>query len=81
MYTEFACLKRRDKGNMKRLWKAVVPWGVYGRLPNAAKNFCNGTSVCVRVSGGKSEWLAIDTGVPQGCVVLPRLFDVFMEVK
>lgn len=27
--------------------------------------------------GGMSEWLEINVGVRQGCVMLPRLFNVF----
>ena len=34
---------------------------------------------CVRVKGGKSEQFRIDSGVRQGCIMSPWLFNVYMD--
>ena len=43
------------------------------------------SSACVRVKGGESEQFTIDSGVKQGCIMSPWLFNVYidamMEVK
>ena len=37
------------------------------------------SSVCVRVKGGESELFRIDSGVRQGCIMSPWLFNVYMD--
>ena len=34
---------------------------------------------CVRVKGSKSEWFKRDSGVRQGCIMSPWLFNVYMD--
>ena len=36
------------------------------------------SSACVRVKGGESERFRIDSGVRQGCIMSPWLFNVYM---
>ena len=36
-------------------------------------------SGCVRVKGGESEWFRIDSGVRQGCIMSPYLFNVYID--
>ena len=37
------------------------------------------SSACVRVKGGASEHFRIDSGIKQGCVMSPWLFNVYMD--
>ena len=37
------------------------------------------SSTCVRVKGGESECFRIDSGVRQGCIMYPWLFNVYMD--
>ena len=34
---------------------------------------------CVRVKEGVSEWFRIDSGVRQGCIMSPWIFNVYMD--
>ena len=34
---------------------------------------------CVRVKGGMSEQFRIDSGVRQGCIMFPWLFNAYMD--
>ena len=36
-------------------------------------------SACVRENGGESEWFRIDSGVRQGYIMSPWLFNVYMD--
>ena len=33
----------------------------------------------VRIKGGESEWLRIDSGVRQGCIMSPWLFSIYID--
>lgn len=35
---------------------------------------------CVRTNGKLTEWFVIETGVRQGCIMLPWLFKMFIDV-
>ena len=37
------------------------------------------SSTCVRIKGDISEQFRIDSGVRQGCIVSPWLFNVYMD--
>ena len=34
---------------------------------------------CVRIGNEVSEWLSVNVGVRQGCVMSPRLFNLYMD--
>ena len=36
------------------------------------------SSACVRLKGGESEWFRMDSGVRQGCIISPWLFNIYM---
>ena len=36
-------------------------------------------SSCVRVNDDNSDWFTINSGVKQGCVLSPTLFDMFIN--
>src|SRR5678816_4814887 len=37
------------------------------------------SEVCVRINGVKSDWFSINSGVRQGCVMSPWLFNLYMD--
>ena len=43
------------------------------------KSMCIDGSACFRVKGGENEWFRIDSGVRQGCIMFPWLFNVYMD--
>jgi ribonuclease HI len=52
--------------------------GVTGRLLGWIKNFLTGRSLCVRVGSHLSEFRDVKTGVPQGAVISPLLFNIML---
>ena len=54
-------------------------YDVGGKLLSGIKSMYVDSSTCVRVKGGESERCRIDSGVIQGCIMSPWLFNVYMD--
>ena len=52
--------------------------GGEGKLLGGIKSLYVDSSACIRVKVGMSEWFRIDGGVRQGCIIFPRLFNVYI---
>ena len=50
-----------------------------GKLLNSIKSMYVNSLASVRVKGGESEYFMIDSGVRQGCIMSPWLFNVYMN--
>ena len=50
-----------------------------GKLLNGIKSMYVDSSFCVRIKGGMSEQFRIDSGIRQGCIMSPWLFNVYMD--
>ena len=50
-----------------------------GKLLSGIKSMHADSSTCVRVKRGESEWFRIDSGVRQGFIMSPWLFNVYMD--
>ena len=53
--------------------------GVRGKLLTAVQSFYLDSRARVRVGNDVSEWLPVNVGLRQGCVVSPLLFNVYMD--
>src|SRR5678816_4399669 len=54
-------------------------YGVGGRLLNGIKSMYEVSEACVRINGVKSDWFNNNSGVRQGCVMSPWLFNLYMD--
>ncbi len=59
------------------LWNVLKICGVGGQLMEGMKAFYREANACVKVDG-KLDF-EIGVGIRQGCVMLPRLFNIFMD--
>ena len=50
-----------------------------GKLLNGIKSMYVSSLTCVKVKGDESECFGIDSGVRQGCIMFPSLFNVYMD--
>ena len=55
-------------------------WDRGGKLFNRIKSMHVESLACVRVKGGDSDRFWTDSGVRQGCIMSPCLFNVYMNV-
>ena len=70
--------KAYDRVNREASWQVLRMYDVRGKLLSGIKSIYVDCSACVRVKWVESEWFRIDSGVRQGCITSPRLFNVYM---
>ena len=71
--------KAYDSVNRELLWKAMREYGISGKIVRIMNSLYENTRAQVRVNGVLSEHLSLKTGVKQGCVLSPLLFNIFID--
>src|SRR5678816_4329836 len=80
LYLGFMDLQQAyDRVNREALWQVLVIYGVGGRLLNGIKSMYDDSEACVRINGVNGDWFRINSGVRQGCVMSPWLFNLYMD--
>ena len=71
--------KAYDRVNREALWQALRRYDVGGKLSSGINRGYVNSGARARVNGGESERLSIDSGVRQGFILSPWLFNVYMD--
>ena len=61
------------------LWKCMNAIGVDRAMVGLIKSMYNQTECSVTVNGNMTNWFKVHTGVRQGCLLSPCLFNLFLE--
>ena len=61
------------------MWQIAKYYGIPAQIVELLKNWYEGISSCVRLEEGDGDWFPIRTGLRQGCVLSPSLFNVYMD--
>ena len=83
-FVEFS--KAYDRVNRSLLWDKLNSLGISGLMLRALKSFYRSVQCSVRVNGIDSEWFNVITGLRQGCILSPLLFnllsnDIIQEIN
>ena len=71
--------KAFDKVPHARLLSKLKSYGITGKLLQWIENFLSNRQQCVCLQGSRSDWIYIFSGVPQGSVLGPFLFIVYIN--
>ena len=58
------------------MWQMRV-YEALAKLLKALQSFYVDSRACVRVGNDVSEWFSVNAALRQGCVMFPRLFNVY----
>ena len=68
-----------DSVHRPSLWKIMRHEGVPPQIIRAIASLYSDTHSCVRVYNQRSRWFGISSGVRQGCVIAPMLFNFVVD--
>ena len=71
--------KAFDCVDHKKLWKILKEMGIPDHLTCLLRNLYAGQEATVRTGHGTTYWFQIGKGVCQGCILSPRLFNLYAE--
>jgi hypothetical protein len=71
--------KAYDSINREALWVLLAAYGVPAKIISLLRDLHDGSKAVVRLDGVTSEPFDVRTGVRQGCVGAPLLFNVFID--
>ena len=70
--------KAFDCGDNNKLWNILNEMGITDYL-TCLRNGYAGQAAAVRARHGTTDWIQIEKGVHQGCVLSPCLFNLYAE--
>ena len=71
--------KAFDCVDHNKLWKILKEMGIPDHLICLLRNLYAGQGATVRTRHGTIDWFQIGKGVCEGCILSPRLFNLYAE--
>ena len=61
------------------MWRVAEHYGIPIKIIRVLKNWYQGVCSCVQVDGEQSDWFPVESGLRQGCVISPTLFNMYID--
>jgi hypothetical protein len=45
----------------------------------ALRSLYNNGQSCIKLNGNLTDWLSVNTGLKQGCIIYPLLFNIYIN--
>ena len=74
-------MKVFDCVDHSKLWTILQETGIPDHLSFLLRNVYAGQEVTVRTRHGTTDWFQIRKGVHQGCILSPRLFNLYADAQ
>ena len=71
--------KAYDRINRTLLWHKLSLMGVSNKMLTALKSLYENVKCTVRINGRQSDWFSVGTGLKQGCILSPLLFNGYIN--
>ena len=71
--------KAFDPVNHNKLWNILKEMGIPDHFTCLLRNLYVGQEATVRTGHGTTDWFQIRKGVHQGCILIPRLYNLYEE--
>ena len=71
--------KAFDCVDHSKLWKILQEMGIPDQLTHLLRNLYAGQETMVRTGHGTTDWFQIGKRAPQGCILSPWLFNLYVE--
>ena len=68
--------KAYDRINRDLLWSKLQLQGLNGHMLNILKAIYNDVRCCVRINGTNTDWFQVTSGLKQGCLLSPLVFNM-----
>ncbi|XP_060597913.1 uncharacterized protein LOC132751716 [Ruditapes philippinarum] len=71
--------KAYDYINRDLLWKKLYDIGIKGKMLGAVQSLYDSVYSCVRINSKHTEWFTVKSGLRQGCILSPLLFNLYIN--
>ncbi|CAG2196515.1 unnamed protein product [Mytilus edulis] len=79
-YAAFIDFKKAyDTINRALLFSKLELLGVSSKMIKALRSLYNNVQSCIKLNGLLSDWFPVNTGLKQGCIISPLLFNFFIN--
>ena len=79
LFVDFS--KAYDRINRNKLWQKLSSYGLKGKLYDSLVSLYENVECSVKLSHMNtiSKWFSVDTGLKQGCILSPQLFNLYIN--
>jgi len=71
--------KAYDSVNRALLFDKLEQLGISSKMIRALRSLYNNVQSCIKLNGSLTDWFSVNTGLKQGCIISPLLFNIYIN--